>query len=277
MATTIDGVYYSSPQGIVKSTGANTELVTKTLFTREEWQNYFSPTTVNAVPYGVQYIAFDTTAHGFIFSPAEQWSPLTTLDRFSGVDGIQIDAYTGDVYYITSSQVRLWDPPTALPLTYTWRSKEFSVPKPVNFGALRIKFSGGGSTLDPDALEERRNFNAERIQHPPLHTWGSTTFGGVRRVPVAGYVGPQFRSPLGGSPLFDINGYQTSGGTVQINFFARDLQSNWVQRFSWTVDSERIFRLPSGYKSDAYQFELIGSAPVYAVEIAETAKELQKV
>lgn len=277
MATTIDGVYYSSPQGIIKSTGAKTELATRTLFTREEWQLYFSPTNVDAVPYGVQYIAFDTTAHGLIFSPAEQWSPLTTLDRFSNVSGIQIDAYTGDVYLLVQSQVRLWDPPSTVALSYTWRSKEFNVEKPVNFGALRIKFSGGGTTLDPEALADYENFNDERIASRPLHTWGSNAFGGVRVVPVAGYVGPQFRTSWGGSPLFDLGGFQSSQGSVQFNLFARDQDSNWVQRFSWTVDSERIFRLPAGYKSDAYQFELIGNAPIYRVEIAETAKELQKV
>lgn len=277
MATTVDGVYYSSPQGIIKSTGATTELITKQLFTREEWQNAFSPTTVNAVPYGVQYIAFDTTSHGFIFSPAEQWSPLTTLDRFSNVDGIQIDQYTGDVYLLVRSQVRLWDPPAAIPLSYTWESKEFNVPKPVNFGAVRIKFAATPPPLDSAALDELRDYNIARMAFPPLHTWGSTTFGGVRRVPVVGYVGPQNRSPIGGSPLFDLDGVQNSNGAVQFNLFARDQESRWVQRFAWTIDSERIHRMPNGYKSDVYQFELIGNAPIYTVEIAETAKELQKV
>jgi hypothetical protein len=277
MATILDGVYWSSPQGIIKSTGANTGLATHGLFTREEWQNFFSPTTVNAVPYGVQYIAFDTSAHGFIFSPAEQWSPLTTLDRFSNVAGVQIDAYTGDVYLLTSSQVRLWDPPSAIPLSYTWTSKEFSVPKPVNFGALRIKFAATPPALSPEALEEYAAFNVARLAERPLHTWGSTTFGGVRRVPIAGYVGPQFRSPWGGSPLFDLDGYSNFTSAVQFKLFARDSESRWVQRFLWTVTNERIHRLPAGYKSDVYQFELIGNAPIYCVEIAETAKELQKV
>jgi hypothetical protein len=277
MATTIDGVYYSSPQGIIKATGAQTELISRTLFTREEWQNYFSPTTVNAVPYGVQYIAFDTTAHGFIFSPAEQWSPLTTLDRFSNVSGIQIDQYTGDVYTLVSSQVRLWDPPTGRALSYTWRSKEFDIPKPVNFGALRVKFAGGGTPLSLAALEDYTTFNEGRIMDLPLHTWGSTTFGGVRKRPVAGYVGPQMRSAIGGSPLFNINGILGGRASVQFNLFARDQESQWIQRFSFTLTNEKIYRLPAGYKSDVFQFELIGNAPVYAVEIAETAKELQKV
>lgn len=274
MATTMYGVYYSSPQGIIKHTGGETDLVTRQLFTREEWQDFFSPSTVYAVPYGVEYIAFDTAAEGFIFSPTDQTTPLTTLDRFSGVTAIQQDPYTGDVYLVQNSQVRLWDPPKSTPFTYTWKSREFDFPKPVNFGAFRLKFNPGVTTISPSQLTDYTTFNNGRIAKP-LNCLNLATINGVRTMAVTGSVLPQIRNPIAGSPLYPLGQYSSVIGGVTVNIFARDLSSNWNLVFTWGVNSERIFRLPTGFKSDGWQVELIGNVPVYSFAMAETAIELK--
>lgn len=274
IATTVDGVYYSSPQGIIRHTGGSTELVTRQLFTREEWQNFFSPTTVYAVPYGVEYISFDTTSAGFIFSPTDPSTPLTTLDRFSNVAAIQQDPYTGDVYILQSNQVRLWDPPKSIPYTYTWQSKQFDLPNPVNFGAFRLKFQPGVITINPQQLSDYTTFNAGRITKP-LNCLNLATINGVRTEVVAGYVGPQIRNPIGASPLFPIGRYTTQVGAVQITILARDLAANWNQIYSNSITTERIYRLPTGFKSDGWQIQFVGNVPIYNFLMAETAKELK--
>lgn len=276
MATTLNGVYYSSPQGIIAATGGSTDLVTKELFTREEWQNDFSPTTVQAVPYGVQYISFDTTASGFIFSPTDPNSPLTTLDRFSDVQAIQIDAYSGDVYLVQGSQVRLWDPPQSIPYSYTWQSKEFDLPDPVNFGAMRLKFKAVPVSIDPSQLHDYSTFDIGRIAKP-LNCLNLATINGVRVEDVAGYSGPQIRNPIGGSPLFPLSQFTNSSAAVQVDIWARTQNSTWVNVFSRSVSDERIHRLPTGFKSDAWQVRFIGNTDIYSFTLAETAKELKKV
>jgi len=276
MATTLNGVYYSSPQGIVACTGGVTELATFNLFTREEWQNQFSPTTVQAVPYGLQVIAFDTTDAGFIFSPVDPNSPLTTLDRFSNVTAVQIDAYSGDVYLIQGSQARLWDPPESIPYSYTWVSKQFDLPNPVNFGALRIKFNATAISVSPDQLQDYTTFNTGRITEP-LNTINLAVINGVSTMDVAGYSGPQIRNPIGGSPLFPIAQYTTGLAAIQIDVYARNNQSQWVDRYSRSITTEGTYRLPIGFKSDAWQISLIGNTNVYSVTLAETPKELKKV
>lgn len=275
MATTINGVYYSSPQGIIACTGGITQLVTQNLFTREEWQTQFSPTTVQAVPYGLQVIAFDTSAAGFIFSPVDPNSPLTTLDRFSNVTAIQIDQYSGDVYLIQGSQVRLWDPPTSIPYSYTWISKQFDLPNPVNFGAIRIKFNAAPITVDPSQLGDYTTFNNGRIAKP-LNCINLATINGVRTLAVTGYSGPQIRNPIGGSPLFPISQYTTGLAAVQLDVYARNNQSQWINRYSRSITTEGTYRLPVGFKSDAWQISLIGNSNVYSVTLAETPKELKK-
>lgn len=275
MATTINGVYYSSPQGIMACTGGITQLSTANLFTREEWQNQFSPTTVQAVPYGLQVIAFDTTDAGFIFSPVDPNSPLTTLDRFSNVAAIQIDQYSGDVYLVQGSQVRLWDPPESIPYTYTWTSKQFDISNPVNFGAMRLKFNAVPVSIPPDQLADYILFNDTRITEP-LNCLNLAPINGVRTMVVPGYSQPQNRNPIGGSPLFPIARYQTGLSAVQVDIWARNNQSVWVNRFSRLIANEGTFRMPSGFKSDVWQVRLIGNTDVYSFAMAETALELKK-
>jgi hypothetical protein len=280
IATTLSGVYYASPQGIIVATAGATQLATQALFTREEWQLYFSPTTVQAVPYGLQYIAFDTSSTGFIFSPAETLAPLTTLDRFNNVGAIQIDEYSGDVYIVQGNQVRLWDPPESTPYEYTWISKQFDLQKPVNFGAMKIKFNGGGYQVPTALLAQYTSFNTQRITQP-LNCLNLAVINGVRTM--AGITGPgrtlaQIKSPLGGSPLFGIGSLNNVVGAVQVTIFARSPKDQtWSAIFTWTAVDERTYRMPAGFKSDAWQVQLIGNIPVYSFAMAETGKELQQV
>lgn len=276
MATTLNGVYYASPQGIIAATGGKTQLATEQLFTREEWQNQFSPTTVQAVPYGLQYIAFGTTASGFIFSPMDATSPLTTLDRFTNVTAIQVDQYSGDVYLVAGNQVRLWDPPQSVPLSYTWQSKQFDLPNPVNFGVMRLKFKAVPITISPTQINDYKTFNNGRMAKP-LNTWGLYAWGGKRTMVVAGYSGPQNREPWGGSPLFPLSTYLNGAASVKVDIWARNKNSQWINWFSRSIANEGIYRLPTGFKSDAWQVRLIGNTDVYRIEIAETAEELKKV
>jgi hypothetical protein len=280
IATTLEGVFYASPQGIVMNDSTQSTLVTQPLFTREEWQDFFSPTNVYAVPYGLQYIAFDTTASGFIFSPAEKLAPLTTLDRFSFVTAIQQDPYSGDVYMIQNNQVNLWDPPTSSPYTYTWLSKEFDLPTPVNFGAFRLKFAANPYQIPAADLLQYTNFNNAReplvIGHAGgLNPLNFAALNTARVTAIAGNVLPQIKNPLGGSPLYNISYLTNPPAAVNVTVYARDLNSVWNAQYTSTISSEVTQRLPAGFKSDVWQVQLIGNTPVYSFSMAETPKELR--
>lgn len=275
MATNINGVYYASPQGIMACTGGVTILSTLNLFTRVEWQEYFSPTTVQMVTYGVQVIAFDTADAGFVYSPMDPNAPLTQLDRFSNVQAIQEDQYSGDVYMIQGSQVRLWSPPSTVPYSYTWQSKQFDLPNPVNFGAFRIKFNAVPITVSIEQLSDYTTFNNARIAKP-LNCINLAPINGVRTMVVPGYSGPQIRNPIGGSPLFPIGQYESGEAAIQLQITARNLNSQWVTVFSQSITDERICRMPSGFKSDAWQVQFIGNTNLYSFTMGETALELKK-
>lgn len=281
IATTLAGVFYASPQGIIMNDSTQSVLTTLPLFTREEWQDFFSPTTVYAVPYGMQYIAFDTTSTGFIYSPAEQLAPLTTLDRFSNVAAVQQDAYSGDVYLVQKNQINLWDPPASTPYTYTWLSKEFDQPKPVNFGAFRLKFNANPINISAADIVQYTNFNNARLPYTTadgvagLNPLNWAALNTARQVPIAGNVLPQIKNPLGGSPDYNISYLLNPPAAVNITVYARDLNSTWVAQYTNTISNERTQRLPAGFKSDVWQIRLIGNTDIYSFSMAGTPKELQ--
>ena len=276
VATTLDGVYYASVQGIVRVSVGGTTLVTGQLFTREEWYGRYNPDNVKAVPYGLQYIAFDTPQTGFIFSPAEKLAPLTDLDRFNNVTGIQIDAYTGDVYVIRANRVTLWDPLDTVPYEYQWKSKVFDLPKPVNFGAMRVKFRNFQQDVPDDSLIDYDAFNTARILLP-LNCINLCQVNGVRVEDIPEWPNAQNKTPVAGSPLFASAALRFVEPAVTVRVWARMKDSTMAVVFSYTLDDEDVYRLPSDFMSDVWQFEFVSNTDIYSFAIAETAKELVQV
>jgi hypothetical protein len=278
MVASLGGVYYASPQGILVATAGATQLATQPILTRNEWQDQFSPSTIQAVGYGLQYVAFDTSATGFIFSPAEALAPLTTLDRYSAVDSIQVDQYNGEIYIVQNNQVRLFDPPAGVPIEYAWQSKDFDLPKPVSMGAMKIKFDGGSYQIPFALLADYTSFNAQRITMP-LNSLNLAPINGVRTM--AGITGPgavlvQIKEPLGGSPLFSMGNLQGVINSVQVTISARESTGQvWVPQFIWTCVDERTYRLPAGYKADGWRVKLVANCNVFNIAIAETGAELK--
>jgi hypothetical protein len=276
VATTLSGVFYASVQGIVQVTGGGNMLATRNLFTREEWYGRYNPEGVKAVPYGLQYIAFDTPQTGFIFSPAEQLAPLTELDRFNNVQSIQIDPYTGDVYIVRANRVALWDPIDTTPYEYQWRSKVFDLPRPVNFAAMQVKFKDVTVTVDEGNLQDYAVFNAARILKP-LNTLNLHAINAVRVEDIPEWPYEQNKTPIGGSPLFRTETLGTIIPAVTVRVWARMQDSTMQEVFAYTLTDEGVYRLPHGFKSDVWQFEMVSNTDIYSFAIAETGKELVSV
>jgi hypothetical protein len=273
VVTTLTGVMYASVQGIISIGLGGLQLATRTLFTRQEWYEKYNPGGVKAVPYGLQYIAFDTPQTGFIFSPAEQLAPLTDIDRFNNVEGIQIDSYTGDVYLVRANRVALWDPIDTIPYSYQWKSKVFDIPTPVNFGALQVKFRNEELEIDQDAVAEYTAFNTIRIT-TPLNCVNLAPVNTVQTRDIPSFPYAQNKTPTGGSPLFNLTALMVSTPAVTIRVFARRQDSTTEEVFSYTVTDEGVYRLPADFMSDVWQVEIVSNTDVYSFAIAETAKGL---
>lgn len=300
------GVYYPSPNGLMLVGGSGEPtLVTKDIVTKDEWLSRYTPANLFATQYGIQYIAFVSPSLGFIFTPAEQGQKLVEIDRFQNVEGIETDKYTGQVYLLYQDRVWNWDPIDVERLYWTWKSKEFHLPKPVNFGAAKIKFMVGDVDVSEDTTAYYQPFNTARFGPSsdaavPDRPWNLNTLNGgnvrvttavdpITLLPlqmtrghtlngiqgeklVASWTEPDNRMPLGGSLLYQIA--QVNSQTLGVVFRA---YANKELVYENTITDENMIRLPVGFKRDVWQFEMVSNSDVYSLQVAENGKELEKV
>ncbi len=132
-------VVFPSTYGLVSvDINSGTSIITETIFDYREWQAR-QPSTM-----------FGSYAMGRIhmYSPglaSDQWLIIdareniaTTFDQTA--TAFHTDTITGEHLFASGTTVKLFDDTTQTPLTYTWQSKMFVMPHPLNFGAARINF-----------------------------------------------------------------------------------------------------------------------------------------
>lgn len=273
MVSTDIGVYYPSINGLVLMNSPAPQLATAALMTKEEWLRRYNVRGIFAAAYGMQYIAFDTESSGFIFDPSTPAAPLVELDRFNNVEGIETDRHTGTVYLIYSDRVWEWDPEASERLYWRWKSKEFHLPKPTNFGALKIKFNDEDEDVSADVEEYYGPYNVARFAAGPLGTINGHAINGVQgKGQVAGWTEPENKMPIGGSPLYMLNFMGLDVSAVRFTMYA-----DGEIVFDTIVQNQNMVRLPAGFKRDVYQFEMVSNTEVLSVSIAGTGKELASI
>lgn len=272
MVTTTAGVYYPSISGLVMVNSQGVVNITQDLVTKEEWAQY-NPEEIYAASLGLQYIAFNSPSFGFVFNPTEQNARLIELDRFTDVVGIETDRYTGEVYLIQSDRAFQWDPLTSERLYWRWKSKEYHFPKPLNFGALKVKFEVDPVDVTSDVLSYYKPYNDARFAAGPLNTIGGHVINGVQGAgQVPSWTEPENRMPLGGSPLYPINFMLLQIVGVRIIAYA-----DGEKVFDTIATGQDMLRMPAGFKRDVWQFEFIGNTTCYSISVAETGRELNQV
>lgn len=283
MVATVAGAYYPSINGLALINSSGVQIVTKDILTKEEWAQY-NPASIFAASLGLQYLAFNSTSFGFLFNPTEPNTKLIELDRFQQVNGLETDRYTGNINLIISDRIYDWDPEDVERLWWRWRSKEFHLPKQVNFGAVRIKFDTSDYSIGADITETYGGWNDLRFADGPLNVLGGHALNdveleyddpGMTDEIVYDPLIPQWRTPLGGGPMYPLTSMSVSVGAVRfIAYIVRG--STRVKKFDKVFFGENTIRLPTGFKHDVWQFEIMSNTNVYSIQIAETGKDLEK-
>lgn len=273
MVATVAGAFYPSLNGLVVVNSAGAQIITQDILTKDEWQNRYDPENMIAAQFGLQYIGFTNPSFGLILNPTEPETKLVELDRFSGVTGIETDRYTGAVHLIYENRAWEWNPTDTARLVWRWKSKEFHLPKHVNFGAVKLKFDTSGEEASEESLAPFREYNEARFAAGPLGTIGGFAIAGVQGAgQVDDWTEPENQQPIGGSPLYPIS--VLSQLVTSMRFIA---YADNVKVFDVIVPDENIVRMPVGFKRDVWQFEFIGNTTLYSAQIAETGRELSKV
>lgn len=121
-------IVYASPDGLISIGQSGTKVLTETIMTRLEWQQYNPKSMLCAVWDDRIFMFYDTgTKQGCLCLDNKQG--LVESDVYA--TAVYNDPVTGDLYLAIGDKIKRWNGGTAL--TYTWKSKYFTHPNFVNF------------------------------------------------------------------------------------------------------------------------------------------------
>lgn len=151
-----DAVFYASPDGLVVASETGVSLATESLFTREQWQE-LSPESITGFAWEGHYVGFystDTESRGFVFDPRGGANSFIDLS-FHATAGFT--DFENDVLYLVVGG-NLVTFGQGDDLSYTWKTKKFYVPRPINPAVAKVDcdsygdgvvfrlYTGGNST-----------------------------------------------------------------------------------------------------------------------------------
>ena len=282
------GVAYSTHGGLaVYSLSVGVQLITKALHDWDTWDEKLTPSTVVGHLYNDKYFgsyvktaatSLDSDTGGsFIFERDEKVGGyfMTMQTTFTA---IWTDHITNKNYFITdtSGDIYEWDDITQPLLPMEWVSKTIVVPDYMNIGAARIiaDFATPGSEVDAITT-----WNSEAIIYNASR-WAESAQLGTLNGPTDYLVSGNRVSNDG-----TINGCKVVNGDcitrVQkstASFLCVTFKL-WVNKslvFQANICSDKIFRLPAGYRSDTFEVGVSGSARIRAIHIGETPYGLRE-
>jgi hypothetical protein len=256
------GVLYASPNGLVSIAPGTQDVISRQLFTRDEWQNYI-PTSMVGVVYQNMYLAFyqvGSTKAALIIMRGDT-PPLVNLDV--AAQAVFVARSTASVYVVdpTDNKIYQLDADTVNNMFYEWQSKKFVLSEPTNFAVMKAQ-------ADWDAISSVAAYNAvvAEIVAANQAYWatGATRFSTLNRTTLNGM-------RLNGSVLEPIPTTQDVRN-VQILLFA-----NGVQVYSAGVTTQEPQRLPASEKDYLWEVKITGNVGLREFRMATSIAELRQV
>jgi hypothetical protein len=271
------GVVYTTHGGLaVYSLSKGVELVTKLIHDWDTWVDELTPGEVVGHVYNGKYFG-SHSGNSFIFEKHDKTGGyyMTVQTTFTAA---WTDQLTNRMYYITDTtgDIYEWDDVTQ-PLTpMEWKSKTLVLKEYMNLGAARVIADYDTPQSEVDAIAA---YNVAAKAYNVLR-WSEAAQLGTLNGPTD-YLVAGTRVNNDGT----INGCKVINGDC----ITRDLKSTttflcitfklWVDKvlvFQGNVCSDKIFRLPAGYRSDTFEVSVSGAARVRAIHLGETPYGLRE-
>lgn len=258
------GVLYVSPNGIVGIGQGTRGLVTEDAYTRDDWQAT-SPTGLFGALFGRNYMLFNSNQvaserTALVFPIGGSGQGVSFMNSPSRA--FHIDRKTGELFSVSEIDGLLYQldcDPVNLS-TFTWKSKKFDVPQPVNFTCFQVDadYSYLNDSSSAAAVAQVIAFNQA------IWAGSSVNAGAVNGI--------------------QMNGYSLNGSAMKNVPTAADLRSITASIFaegslvtSMTVSDHDPIRLPDGFKAYEWEIELSGNAPIHSVGMATSIAELKSI
>lgn len=175
-----EGVYYASPNGLILANPSGTSNVSLYILQKEDWIN-LNPYTFAAGKYSMAYVAVNKASalpnngvildHGAFslatYLPAKQNTPFSFLSLPGPIENMYNDELSGQLFFLTSTNVFEWNPETANALLpYVWRSKDYRLTYPQNLVAGKIAFNIPPTVNIPVPQATTRNLSQTQVFNP---------------------------------------------------------------------------------------------------------------
>ena len=133
------GVIFASPDGLIMIGGSGTKNLTDALFTQIEWRT-FTPSSISGYLLDNKYVGFydnDVKRAGFVLDLQD--GTFTHLDWYASAGFY--DSVRDALFLVTEGNALVKYAASDLNHTFTWKSKEFYYPKPVNMAVGHVEAS----------------------------------------------------------------------------------------------------------------------------------------
>jgi len=281
VAASPEGLYYASPNGLILVSPQGLLPITRNIVGREVWQRDFVPDIEDAVIYDAQYISIGSSGNGFVFGAVGEQPYVGRLVNLPTITSVWTDTYTGEAHALIANDVYQWESPHTDFAVSEWTSKEFQYQKPINIGAFSVSFNtaysietgnytpGVASILDPIPVGGPW---PELVSIIGYNQTNGTTINGS---PAQGAYPPGNAAPVHTWPYW----YGIIANPPELTL-PDDVEcevrvyANGVLVWQGYVEDAVVYRLPSGFKSERWQFAIKTRVPIFNLQAAETPKEL---
>ncbi|AXG67769.1 virion-associated phage protein [Ralstonia phage GP4] len=255
-------VAYPSHDGLVMAGSNGMQVITEQLMTRNDWMKT-GPGNIVGGQFNGRYFA----SYEYIEPSGAAFSGTLIFDTTGAAPFIirsnhKADAFfhelqTGALYFLVGKEIFEWDALGQVNETLSWRSKQFVLPMPTNFGAILIE----GSTAASE--EEQAAYDAERQR---IEVENATNFAL-----------PSIGGEMNGAEvnLFAVNGDMMqrlpAEGFVSVSIYADGKLVKTVSKMN------RMARLPSGFLARIWEIEVNSNINISDIVLATTGQELRNV
>ena len=250
------GVYYPTTVGLAFIGASTAVLVTDKYYSQQDWIKT-NPSSFIAGHFDNKYYAiYNARTVNKILVITDQLGVSEINFPFTAVYS---DRGSGNIYFSAANIIYQMYGDLSNTLEYSWTSKEFIAPNPVNLGAAKVDFSTDVDLTQIQQITE---------QNELILLENSANLGTLSGAVSADALLSHEVNYTGLTSLLPID---------SLYYVTFTLLVDNKPVFSKLLSSTDVFRLPSGKKYDHYAVRLSGTAPVSSVLIGETPLSLKQV
>jgi hypothetical protein len=256
------GITYASPNGLVTIGASGPSLITQNILLRDDWSKY-NPSSMRSAFFAGKYFAFysdsttDVTNGAIILDGNLPGTPLSITSLQSSASFV--DPATASLYVVENNEIRQWEGDALNSLPYEWRSKRWIFTSPDNMGALEVDADFNNIQ---EGLDLQARVAAIIASNQAIFSSGTNLLGSINTTP--------------------LNVYEVNGSVLQS---IPDLVDNRYLLIEVYVDDRLVhskqytqngvYRMPSGFKGQAFEIKVNGNIELRYVKMANTAKTLK--